>query len=48
VSYELEMIGREGRMERAGMSLERWMTEQDRTRQAFQQVRDLSLNRQFS
>ena len=48
MSYELEMIGREGRMEMAAMNLERWMIEQDRTRQAFQQERDQSFNRQFS
>jgi CheY-like chemotaxis protein/HPt (histidine-containing phosphotransfer) domain-containing protein len=40
VSYELELIGREGKMERAAVLWERWVTEQDRTCQALQHERD--------
>ena len=40
VSYELEMTGREGRMETAAMTWERWIIEQDRTRGALQRERD--------
>jgi CheY-like chemotaxis protein/HPt (histidine-containing phosphotransfer) domain-containing protein len=41
VSNELEVLGREGNLERATVIWERWIIEQDRTRQALEQERDL-------